>query len=311
MLKPFAAGLIGLALAVAPAAAANVSGWYAGIYGGGSNPGDIAFGLDNITAVLDGPGVIESPIGFANSGGVDPVLFDFLNQGLADFPFADLGDAIATLVDGTLDLRPGVTLGAVVGYGLGNGLRIEADLAGSSFASGDFTIISGTGQTAGGAIDGAGLWTWTKTAEASFPPPVPPPAPLEDMDFSYRSDVQFLLVNVLYDIDTGGAVTPYVGGGAGLARVTGTLTDLCLCGGGTYTQSALVPAGQLAGGLKVALDDTVSLDLGYRLKLAGDPSLEVFEFIPLGGPAFGGFAASQSGPIVVQTLQAGLTFALR
>src|SRR5690349_19676616 len=137
MLKRLAAGLVGLALVASPAAAGNISGWYAGIYAGGSSPGDIDFGFDNIAAFLNGPGVIESPSSFVNEG-VDPVLFDFLNQGLENFPFADLGAATASLIDGKLDLLESFTFGGAVGYGFGNGVRVQADVSAASFASGNF-----------------------------------------------------------------------------------------------------------------------------------------------------------------------------
>jgi opacity protein-like surface antigen len=308
MLKGFAAGLVALALVATPAAADPVSGFYAGIYGGVASPSSIDYGLDIVSVLFDGPGTIEVPSSIVNNG-VDPVFFDYLNTALARFPFADLGFADASITDGRLDLMNAVTYGAVVGYGFGNGVRVEADVSSASFIAANYVPETGFGQSADGIMDGSGVWTWTEVGTVPFPPPPPPPTPLSFFGLDYSIDVQFMLVSGYYDFDTGTAISPYLGGGAGLARVTGTLTDLCGCG--TFTTSVLAPAAQLGGGVRIALADPVTLDLGYRYKMAVTQGLPVFEILedPI-FPAVFGFATQQSGIIGVHTLQAGLTFAL-
>jgi opacity protein-like surface antigen len=309
MLKRVAAGLVGVLLAASPAVAGNVSGWYAGIYAGASSPNDVAFGYDEyFFAQLFGPGSVETPSSYVNDGGIDPRFFDFLNLGPEEYPFADSGISEALLVDGTLQLRGGPIMGVVVGYGFGNGLRIEGDLSATGFAAGRYTYDSLLAQAAEGTIDGSGVWTWTNVDELEGP--LPPSLPLADIGFIYRTDVQFLLANAFFDIETGTALTPYLGAGLGAARVTAVLDDLCGCISGG-TQVRLVPAAQLGGGMRIAISDPVSLDIGYRFKLAASPD---FHYIDTRFDGFGGYdasAVSQSGVIGVHTLQAGLIFALQ
>jgi opacity protein-like surface antigen len=311
------AGLtVGLALCAAPAFAANVSGLYAGIYAGGSVRNDAQFDYDSFGAVLTDSGTIRTPTGFINDG-VDPALFEALNAGLVQYPFADgtpgVGAAGGFLVDGTLSFNSSLTLGVVVGYGLGNGFRVEADASAMSFSSGLFTAEEGFSAFVNGAIDGSGVWTWSDDGGFPVPGPPPPPAPLEDDLFAYKSDVQFLLVNGFYDIDTGSAFTPYLGAGLGVARVSATLTDLCSCSGDSFSASTIVPAAQIGAGIRIAVSDPVTFDIGYRYKMATSPDLGVYEImdnsVP-GFPGFGGFGMTQSGIIGVHALQAGLTFAL-
>jgi opacity protein-like surface antigen len=308
MLKRVAAGLAGLMLAASPVAAANVSGWYAGIYAGASTANDVGFDYDEYFAQLFGPGAIETPSSYVNEDGLDPDFFDFLVLGPEEYPFADAGIGQALLTEGRLQLRGGPILGVVVGYGLGNGLRIEGDLSTTGFAAGQFTYESTAAEAAEGLIDGSGVWTWTKVDEVQGP--VLPSVPLEDIGFLYRTDAQFLLANAFFDIETGTALTPYLGAGLGAARVTGVLEDLCGCVSGG-TQVRLVPAAQLGGGVRVAISDPVSFDIGYRFKLAASPDFQYggAEFDGLGG--YGQVGVTQSGVIGVHTLQAGLIFALQ
>lgn len=305
MLKRFAAGLVALALVATPAAAANVSGWYAGIYAGSSHSGEIEFGYDEYMAQLFGPGPIETPTSYVNDG-IDPHLFDFLNEGPEEYPFASDGIAIGILTDGMLQLLNSPALGVVVGYGLGNGVRIEGDVSGASFRGGLYTTTALVGQDVDGLMGATGIWTWSLFDEADGP--IAAPGPLRDLGFTYRTDVQFFLVNAFYDIDLGAAFMPYLGGGVGVARITSTLDDDCGCVTGTMTR--LAPAAQLGAGVRIAVSDPVSLDIGYRYKVTGDEGFSaVSEFF---GP-FGNYSASAvhtSGIIGVHTLQAGLTFAL-
>lgn len=297
-----------MALGVTPSAAANVSGWYAGIYGAGSSPASVDFGFDIISAFYSTTGTIEQPSSFVNSGGADPVLFDFLNTSIEGFPFADFGSGLGMLTEGRLDLLNALSYGAVVGYGLGNGVRVEADISSASFLTGNYAPLTGSQQGLIGTIDPAGVWTWTKAFDMPLPSPPPPPVPMSFFGLEYQLDVQFMLVSGYYDFDTGTAFTPYLGGGAGLARVTGTLTDLCGCG--TFSTSMIAPAAQIGGGVRIVVAEPVTLDLGYRYKMAMTSGVGVEELLYGPGPSAFGFIAEQSGVIGVHTLQAGLTFAL-
>lgn len=296
-----------LALGAAPAAAANVTGWYAGIYAGGASASDLNFAIDEYVSFLSGPGVIETPTSYVNDGGIDAGFFDFLTLGPEEYPFADLGLGAAYLSDGTLDLLASPTGGVVVGYGLGNGFRVEGDFSAASFVGGVFTTQSEVIQGASGMIDGSGVWTWTHAGEVALP--LSPPVNLADVDLFYSYDVQFLLLSGYYDIDTGTAVTPYLGGGVGLARVTHTFEDDCLCV--FFTQTRLAPAAQLGAGVKIAVGGPVSLDLGYRYKATQGAD---FDAVDVSFNGFGdslGLALQTSGLVGIHTLQAGLTVALQ
>lgn len=309
MLERVAAGLIAMALVASPAAAANVSGWYAGIYAGGSSVDDVEFGYDQYVAQLFGPGAIEVPSAYVNEGGLDPHFFDFLNLGPEYYAFADSGMAESLLVHGALSLLGSPTGGVVVGYGFGNGLRVEADLSAASYTGNRFDYTAITGQSADGVMGPTGVWTWTNVADHTAPAPSGT-IPLEGIGFVYRTDVQFLLANAFFDIDTGTPVMPYLGAGVGAARVTGILDDLCGCvSGGSRVR--LVPAAQLGAGVRIALSDPVSLDIGYRAKIAASPDLYWLDPEYIGGGGYQAFGVRQSGPIVVHTLQAGITFALQ
>lgn len=103
----------------------------------------------------------------------------------------------------------------------------------------------------------------------------------------------FLLGNVWYDLKTGSAITPYVGGGAGVAMVMPNFTS------GTWSWSTgyTAPAAQIGAGVKIGLADGVGLDLGYRLKASFNGSMV----------ATHGYSVANTMTLD-QTLQAGLTF---
>lgn len=67
-------------------------------------------------------------------------------------------------------------------------------------------------------------------------------------------------LNLYYDIPTGTALTPYIGGGVGLAHNKATLKDSFV----KYHNSNSYFAWQLAAGLNYALTDNLVADLGYR-----------------------------------------------
>lgn len=92
-----------------------------------------------------------------------------------------------------------------------------------------------------------------------------------DPDCDFDSDFEdpdvhtySVLANTWKDFDLG-AVAPYLGGGLGLGVIH--LED------DSYGDPALAMAGQVGGGLRVAVTEDLTLDLGYRFKGFFDPLL--------------------------------------
>jgi opacity protein-like surface antigen len=86
----------------------------------------------------------------------------------------------------------------------------------------------------------------------------------------------YLLANAWLDIPTGGTVTPYVGGGAGLGWVGG---DVLFDGGpsGFGAEKAAGFAFQVGGGVKIDVSSNVAIDVGYRFKdIIGAKTYETF-----------------------------------
>lgn len=82
-----------------------------------------------------------------------------------------------------------------------------------------------------------------------------------------------LLGNLWYDIETGSGFTPYVGGGLGVGY-----TELTADGSDDKI-SATGLVYQLGAGVKVAVTDSLALDLGYRYKVMPDAPVSA-DFIP-------------------------------
>jgi len=77
-----------------------------------------------------------------------------------------------------------------------------------------------------------------------------------------RTDTASLTANIYYDIDTGTPLTPYIGGGAGLARVA--FANVAVPGLGTIDDDVWGLAWQLGIGVSYGLSDKVDLYAGYR-----------------------------------------------
>jgi opacity protein-like surface antigen len=75
----------------------------------------------------------------------------------------------------------------------------------------------------------------------------------------------YLLGNLWYDIDTGGGITPYIGGGAGLAVIMPNNFNFN-SGTAVFNTDSAAFAGQLGLGIKFQLADNMTVDLGYRAK---------------------------------------------
>ncbi|MDB5506414.1 MAG: hypothetical protein JWR75_1052 [Devosia sp.] len=296
--------LAALTFGASPASAGDVSGWYVGIYGGAAATNDVPLRGDAYFAQLFGPGIVETPTGYVNDGGLDADFFDFLASGPDEYEFADFGYASALLTDGVLDIGNSATAGIVAGYGFGNGFRVEGDLSVVSFSSGLYAGEFAMFQDADGWVEPTGEWVWSHSGE--FEDVADTPVTLEeDFGVSFRRGVVFLLASAYYDIDTGTALTPYVGAGIGAALVTTN----CLCA--TSAQTHLSPAGQLGAGVKVAVNDKVAIDFGYRFKVTGGGDFHATDTTFDGFGSYEGVSVRSSGLIAMHTIQLGVTLALK
>jgi len=78
------------------------------------------------------------------------------------------------------------------------------------------------------------------------------------------------LLNAFYDIKTDSAITPYLGGGIGVANVE--IDNLSILGiPFPGSEDDTVFAYQLGGGIGYAINDTMTVDLGYRYFATADP----------------------------------------
>jgi len=121
-----------------------------------------------------------------------------------------------------LETDPGVTGIGALGYAFGNGLRVELE--------GGYRR-NGVDKWGDSSVDGS-LSAWSA------------------------------MVNALYDIDTGSAVSPYVGGGVGAAFVTADLD----VSGTTNDVDDTSPgvAYQAIAGMAYAVTDDLAVNLDYR-----------------------------------------------
>lgn len=304
---------MGLALGATPAFAANVSGWYAGIYGGPAQRNHSGIDLSLISGAFDGPGTIRTPSVIVNDN-LDPRLFDALNDALAEYPFADYGVGGGLIASGTMDFDRARLIGGVIGYGLGNGVRIEVDYASAQFDAATLTVKDSFIGGAEGGMNPDGSWVWTNP-DGTVPGGSLDAMPVEVITgaSTFYTRAEFLLLNGWYDIDTGTAFTPYLGGGAGLARISTLASTTCTCDGKPLVlgkDTAYVPAAQLGGGVRIKLAEPVSLDFGYRLKMASSPDAGFTDIDDSFFPLFTAMGINQRGLVVVNSITAGLTFAL-
>lgn len=134
--------------------------------------------------------------------------------------------------------KAGFALSGVAGYEIGNGLRLEGELA---YKNADLDRI----RVAGGSGD-------------------------------VNSDVWSLgfLANAFYDIKTGSMVTPYLGGGIGFASVNvgdGTINGIRVWKKSDDTAFAY----QAVAGLGFEINKNVAVDLNYRFYGTEDVKFEM------------------------------------
>jgi len=109
-----------------------------------------------------------------------------------------------------------------------------------------------------------------------------------------------ILANAWYDFDLGVAISPYLGGGAGIGFVKNNL-NVTNAGGAGYSGSDVGFAFQLGGGFKYDISESIGLDIGYRFRgvLGTRPNSRI-----------AGFTIVKRNPIYVHTVQAGISFKL-
>jgi opacity protein-like surface antigen len=307
------AAFLALGLLSAPAAhAADVAGWYAGIYAGSAhrNGAEISTAIGsggfNSSGTQAQPGVIR------HSPGLDEGMLAFANLFILLMPYSASAAVDVEIHDGTVGFDPALTLDVALGYRLGNGWRIESSYSQASFEAATVALDAGYSDFTYGSYLPDGDWFWLMLPFGG--PEVEPGrsgTPQSTIGAqSLTTKAEFLLFSGWYDFDTGGAVTPYLGGGVGIARLTSAAIIDCPCvDRNAVSDPAFVPAVQLGAGVRVKLADPVSLDIGYRYRAAPSADLGL-----LHGGSDGLLprltAIAQTGPIGIHAVSAGLTFAL-
>lgn len=165
-----------------------------------------------------------------------------------------------------LPLQTGYVVGGAIGAQIQPNLRgeLEVSYAHHGVSTNSVTIDEDTGETGSGSFNAL-----------------------------------YILGNLWYDFNIGSPITPYIGGGAGLAVV---MPDVTYYDDASYyhNQTAWAPAAQLGAGIKYSIADNITLDLGYRAKAIFNATLS------------GGSNSSADDATKVfaidQTVQAGLTF---
>lgn len=160
-----------------------------------------------------------------------------------------------TALDIESKYETGYAVGGALGYAFGNGLRVDGEISYRRQSVDRLEIRSdgGLGASLGSPVsfNGATLQTTGSETSLSF------------------------MANGWYDFRTGTALTPYVGGGIGLARVS--LNDVAVGGFTLVDDHDVVFAWQLGAGLAWAVTPRVSLTLDYRFLATTSPRVTDFE----------------------------------
>ena len=85
------------------------------------------------------------------------------------------------------------------------------------------------------------------------------------IDLADEVNVLSLLVNCYYDIETGSTMTPFIGAGIGVANVEVE---------GDGSEDDTVFAYQAGAGIGYAVNDSTTLELGYRYMATSDPEFQ-------------------------------------
>jgi len=85
-----------------------------------------------------------------------------------------------------------------------------------------------------------------------------------------------LMANIYYDFRTvSPTFVPYIGGGIGFASISVDATDPSVGGAKVIDDDDMVFAYQIAAGVGFAVNQQVTVDLGYKYLATSDPSFEV------------------------------------
>lgn len=150
------------------------------------------------------------------------------------FHFLQDADLSGSGIANTVEFDPGWLVGGAVGYGFGNGIRTELEVA---FARAGVGSISGSGASGSGGAASA----------------------LSGMG------------NVFYDFDTGTPITPYVGGGLGVARVA--YGGVSRVANSRIADQDNVFAYQGVAGVGYRVNENLGLFADYRYFATTDPAL--------------------------------------
>ncbi|TWA88028.1 outer membrane protein OmpA-like peptidoglycan-associated protein [Azospirillum brasilense] len=204
-----------------------------------------------------------------------------------------LGTALAAMLP---TAAMAATEGFYVGAGAGVNWTRDADLrfentptdASTSFKLGGIGDISaGYATAAGPRAELEFAWRWRNAIDSTDS------SNTAVNGLGGKASSLAFMGNVLYDINTGTAFTPYIGVGAGIAQVR---LDL-----GGFDDRDWVFAYQGIAGVSYALNQNLALTLDYRYFATLDPKFD------LGGPA--GLASSTvKGEYQNHTIMAGLRY---
>lgn len=291
--------------------AEDSSGFYAGIYatGGPRNVSD--FEEVSVFGIARDPDVEPAPA--VSNPGFRPELFQPFQDGMINYPAATSLAFSSAGIQGLMTSGLGAGSGVVLGYALGNGFRVEADVSSLTFAARSTENDTTTYANGVAQLDN-GVWDWTYLFEdqgtTSFA------GDLTELVYGGRllTTTAFFLFNGFYDFGSAEGITPYLGGGIGVALVSSHSQFQPVCGcvsGYSVDSSAVVPAAQLGAGMRIPIGDPITLDIGYRYKVAGSSELTSTQIQPdLGeGDSFSSVVYRQSGMIGIHSIQAGFTFA--
>ncbi len=230
------------ALMLGAAAAVLLSATAGGALAAGSMPSTVYFSLFGGAAMGSG-----STGGWAHE--VEGL--DSNNNNYGWFEYADFSGSVGN----------GWLMGAALGTNLAPNVRAELEL---SYASLETTMM-GT-QRNGYFNTNFGNINFNNTVNFAT------------NSIHDRLNATFILANLWYDFEPIGGITPYIGGGAGVAHVTGMFRGWAPNGNfsnpndpvGYFNQSldSWVPAFQVGVGAKIAVSPMIDFDIGYRYKVA-------------------------------------------
>lgn len=243
------------------------------MFGFSTHAADMTYPVDgnHSTPVEFGSGwYLRGDIGY-NVGG---------RQGRGTEFITSLGESLQYNYDDAMNLRIGF------GYQLNSALRFEVDL--ETTMESEFANVFTIGYSGGAAFTNAlgdadtvffdEFGTVVGTASGvAFTGGIGAPI-LGEQTFTSNYSSQNLIFHGYYDLPQMGRFKPYVGAGAGMARVTYSETrenSDCeaptgyVCGGSVsshetnFTDTVWKPAYSLSVGTAYAIDDKLSLDVGY------------------------------------------------